>query len=129
VHPPPERLLEPLKTTEVLVPNLSLSSDIQPRILSSQLAAASAALSDALKQPDHRAEAVEQACEALEAFEILERGPTSFNVPRKIREKVHASLEALRAGRLELAHASLLRADGAFQECLTGETTRRRWTH
>jgi hypothetical protein len=112
------------------VPSLSTSSDIQPRILSSQLAAASAALSDALRQPDHRAEAVEEACEALEAFEILQRGPTSFNVPRKIREKVHASLEALREGRLELALASLHRADGAFRECLSGEPAlRRRWSH
>ena len=111
------------------MPSLRTSSDLQPRILFSQLAAASAALTDALREPDHRAESVEEACEALEAFEILERGPTSFNVPRQVRDEVHASLEMLREGRLEMAHASLTRAGGAFRELLTDTEIPRRWAH
>ena len=111
------------------MPSVRTSSDLQPRILYSQLAAASAALAEALQQSDHRAESVQDACQALEAFEILERGPSSFNVPRKIRDKVHASLEALREGRLELAHASLSRAGGAFQQHLSQADRPRRWAH
>lgn len=61
------------------------------------------ALADALAMEQHRGENVEEACRALEAFELLERGPSAFNVPHRIREKVHASLEALREGRLKLA--------------------------
>ena len=44
-------------------------------------------------------------------FELLERGPTTFfNVLRDVRDKVRASIDALREGHLELAHASLSRA-------------------
>lgn len=108
------------------MPNLWTASDPQPRILLSQLTAASAALTEALQRPDGRQRSVDEAREALETFEILERGPTSFNVPRKVRDRVHASLEALREGRLELAHASLARAGGAFQEMLGTDRTPRR---
>src|SRR5262245_18401440 len=115
------RFLAPIalhQAAEVPVPSLWTSSDAQTRILVSQLSAASAALIDALEQPDHRQECVEEAREALETFEILERGTSTFIFPRKVRDRVHASLEALREGRLELAHASLTRAGGAFQELL-----------
>ena len=111
-------------------PNLRSSSyDLQPRILFSQLTAASVALSDALEREEDRRENVDEARRHLEAFELLERGPSSFNVPHQIRDKVRASLEALREGRLELAHASLSRAGLAFQKHLTQAHRMRRWTH
>jgi hypothetical protein len=114
----------------VQTPNLRSSSyDLQPRILFSQLTAASAALSDALENDQDRWENVEEARRHLEAFELLERGPSAFNVPHQIRAKVHASLEALGEGRLELAHASLSRAGLAFQKHLTQGDRARRWTH
>jgi hypothetical protein len=114
----------------VQTPNLRSSSyDLQPRILFSQLTAASVALSDALESDQDRWENVEEARRHLEAFELLERGPSAFNVPHRIREKVHASLEALSEGRLELAHASLSRAGLAFQKHLTQGERARRWTH
>ena len=111
-------------------PNLRSSSyDLQSRILFSQLTAASVALSDALENTEDRRENVEEARRHLEAFELLERGPSAFNVPHQIRAKVHASLEALREGRLELAHASLSRAGLAFQKHLVHGDRVRRWTH
>ena len=111
-------------------PNLRSSSyDLQPRILFSQLTAASVALADALDNEQDRRENVEEARRHLEAFELLERGPSAFNVPHQIREKVHASLEALHEGRLELAHAALSRAGLAFQKHLTQGDRVRRWTH
>ena len=111
-------------------PNLRSSShDLQPRILFSQLTAASVALSDALESERDRRENVEEARRHLEAFELLERGPTGFNVPREVRERVRASLDALREGRLELAHASLSRAGGAFQRLVVQDDRARRWTH
>jgi hypothetical protein len=114
----------------VQTPNLRPASyDLQPRILFSQLTAASVALSDALASEQDRHENVDEARRHLEAFELLERGPSSFNVPHQIRAKVHASLDALRDGRLELAHASLTRAALAFQKHLTHGERARRWTH
>ena len=111
-------------------PNLRSSSyDLQPRILGSQLTAASVALADALEHEECRLENVDEACRHLEAFELLERGPSAFNVPHQIRAKVHASLEAIREGRLELAHASLARAGMAFHKHLTQTDRVRRWTH
>lgn len=111
-------------------PNLRSSSyDLQPRILFSQLTAASVALSDALASEEYRGENLDEARRHLEAFELLERGPSAFNVPHQIREKVHSSLELLREGRLELAHASLSRAGLAFQKHLTQTDRVRRWTH
>ena len=111
------------------MPSLRQSQDLQPRILFSQLTSASIALAHALAMDDRRGENVEEACRALEAFELLERGPSSFNAPHRIRERVHASLESLREGRLELAHASLVRAGGAFQQHLGQVDRPRRWTH
>jgi hypothetical protein len=114
----------------VPTPNLrSTSYDLQPRILISQLTAASVALSDALDNEQDRRENVEEARRHLEAFELLERGPSAFNVPHQIREKIHASLEALDEGRLELAHAALSRAGLAFQKHLTQGDRGRRWAH
>jgi hypothetical protein len=114
----------------VQTPNLrSSSSDLQPRILFSQLTAAAAALSDALESEADRLENIEEARRHLEWFELLERGAGAFNVPHKIREKVHASLEALDEGRLELAHAALSRAGLAFQKHITQGNQVRRWTH
>ena len=111
------------------MPSLRTSQDLQPKILFSQLTAASVALSDALAMEEHRVENIEEACRALEAFELLERGPSAFNVPHRIRERVRDSLNDLRAGRLELAHAALSRAGGAFQQHLTAVDRPRRWTH
>jgi hypothetical protein len=114
----------------VQTPNLRTTShDLQPRILFSQLTAAAFALSGALESEQDRRENVEEARRHLEAFELLERGPSSFNVPHRIREKVHASIEALDAGRLELAHAALSRAELAFQKHLTQADRVRRWAH
>lgn len=107
----------------------SSSDDLQPRILISQLTAASVALGDALERSESQRENIEEALRHLEAFELLERGPSAFNVPHQIREKVRASLEAIREGRLELAHASLSRAGLAFQKHLTQSDRVRRWTH
>ena len=104
-------------------------SDPQARILLYQLTSASFALSDALAREDRRDQQVEEACHALEVFELLERGPTTFNVPRDVRDKVRASLDALREGHLELAHASLSRAGGAFQRHLIQADRPRRWSH
>lgn len=87
------------------------------------------ALSDALASDEYRGENVDEARRHLEAFELLERGPSSFNVPHRIREQVHASLEALYEGRLEMAHSSLSRAGLAFQKHLTQGDRVRRWTH
>ena len=107
----------------------SSSYELQPRILFSQLTAASVALSDALEIDEDRHANIDEARRHLEAFELLERGPSAFNVPHQIRAKVHASLEALREGRLELAHASLSRAALGFQKHLTQTDRARRWTH
>jgi len=114
----------------VQTPNPRLASfDLQPRILFSQLSAASGALSQALASEADRRQNVEEARLHLEAFELLERGPSSFNVPHQIRARVHASLEDLREGRLELAHAALSRAGLAFHRHLTQGNGVRRQTH
>ena len=73
-------------------------SDPQTRILLYELTSASFALSDALTREDSRDEQIAEACQVLEAFELLERGPTTFNVSRDVREKVRAS-QALGEGR------------------------------
>ena len=103
-------------------------SDPQVCILLYELTSASFALSDALTREDSRDEQIAEACQALEAFELLELGPTTFNVPRDVREKVRASLEALREGRAR-AGASLSRAGGAFQRHLIAADRPRRWSH
>ena len=105
--------------------SIRISYDPQARLLSQELATAAFALAHALETREQ--EAIEQACEALEAFELIERGPSEFNVPHGVREKVHTSLELIREGKLELAHASLRRAGGAFRDHL--DRRPRRWAH
>jgi hypothetical protein len=82
----------------VQTPNLrSTSHDLQPRILFSQLTAAVFALSGALESEQDRSENVEEARRHLEAFELLERGPSSFNVPiRSARRCTRASRPSTR---------------------------------
>ena len=98
-RPPPHAT----RPTEGSLQSSHSFSDPQARILLYELTSASFALSDALTREDSRDEQIAEACQALEAFELLERGPTTFNVPRDVREKVRASLEgpcarAARAG-------------------------------
>jgi hypothetical protein len=111
------------------MPSIRTSEDPQARLLSQELATATFALSNALRLLDHRQESIEQALEALEAFELIERGPSEFNVPHGVRAKVRTSLELLREGKLELAHASLSRAGGAFQDHLIRNDRSPRWRH
>jgi hypothetical protein len=111
------------------VPSVRTFHDPQARLLSQELSTATFALANALRLREHRAESIEHACEALEAFELIERGPSEFNVPHGVREKVRTSLELLREGKLELAHALLGRADGAFQDHLIRSDRPRRWAH
>ena len=88
-RPPPHAT----RPTEDSLQSSHSFSDPQARILLYELTSASFALSDALTREDSRDEQIAEACQALEAFELLERGPTTFNVPRDVREKVRASLE------------------------------------
>ena len=111
------------------MPSIRTSHDPQARLLSQELSTATFALANALRLRHHRRESIEQAREALEAFELLERGPSEFNVPHGVREKVRTSLELLSEGKLELAHASLSRAGGAFQDHLIRSDRPRRWRH
>jgi hypothetical protein len=111
------------------VPSVRTSHDPQARLLSQELSTATFALANALRLRDHRQESIEQACEALEAFELIERGPSDFNVPHKVRENVRSSLELLREGKVELALALLGRAGGAFQDHLLRAGSSRRWRH
>ena len=102
------------------------SADPQARLLTQELSTASSALLNALKSRDHREESLELAREALEAFELLDQGPSEFTVPKVVRDRVRASLELLSEGRIELAHATLRRAGGAFQDHVVRP---RRWRH
>lgn len=108
---------------------IRISHDPQARLLSQELSTAAFALAHALETREHREESIVQACEALEAFELIERGPSEFNVPHGVREKIRTSLELLREGKLELAHASLSRAGAGFRNHLVGADRPRRWAH
>ena len=111
------------------MPIVRTLEDPQARLLSQELSTATFALANALRLRDHREESIEQALEALETFEFIESGPSEFNVPHGVRAKVRTSLELLREGKLELAHASLSRAGGAFQDHLIRADRPPRWRH
>jgi hypothetical protein len=87
------------------MPSVRTSDDPQARLLSQELSTATFALSNALRLRDHRQESIEQALEALETFEFIERGPSEFHVPHGVRAKVRTSLVLVILGILEVCNA------------------------
>jgi len=96
------------------------------RTLSHELSSASFALDAALRSEDAREDRVRDAREALEAFQLVERTPDQFAVPRKVRRRVEWALTELERGNLELADSDVRWAGGIFEKAVV-EYYRRRY--
>jgi len=88
------------------------------RTLFNELSSASFALDAALQSSETREERVQEAREALEAFQLLERTPGPFTVPRKVRRRVEWALSELEGGKLELADSDVRWAGGLFEKAV-----------
>jgi len=88
------------------------------RTLVHELSSASFSLGAALASDETREERVREAREALEAFQLLERTPNPFVVPRRVRRRVEWALAQLERGNLELADADVRWAGGVFAKAM-----------
>ena len=88
------------------------------RTLLHELSSATNALDAAFRSVVDREDRVQEARAALEAFQLLERTPGPFTVPRKVSRRVAWALSELDGGKLELADSDIrwaghvLRKDG-----------------
>jgi hypothetical protein len=96
------------------------------RTLSHELSSATVALDAALRSDVAREERIREARAALETFQLVERTPDHFAVPRKVRRRVEWALSELERGNLELADADLRWAGGIFEKAVV-EYYRRRY--
>ena len=99
------------------------SAGLTARTLFQQLVRASAALDQALEAVADAPEALQEAREALDAFELLERSATDLVVPREIRRRLREAVHYLETDHLELARADVGRAGSAFERYLLGRPT------
>jgi hypothetical protein len=96
------------------------SSGPTGRTLLHQLVRASAALDAALDATGDDPAALQEAREALEAFDLLERGATDVLVPREIRRRIREAAHYIDTDHIELARADVGRAGGELERFLQG---------
>lgn len=85
------------------------------RTLLNELASATNALDAAFRSEVDREDRVREARAALEAFQLLERTPGPFTVPRKVSRRVAWALSELDGGKLELADSDIRWAGDVFE--------------
>lgn len=88
------------------------------RTLLHELSSASNALDAAFKSEEDREDRVQEARAALEAFQLLERTPGPFTVPRKVSRRVAWAISELDVGKLELADSDIRWAGDVFEKSL-----------
>lgn len=86
------------------------------RTLLHELSSATNALDAAFRSEVDREDRVQEARAALEAFQLLERTPGPFTVPRKVSRRVAWALSELEVGKLELADSDIRWAGDVFEK-------------
>src|SRR5687768_602187 len=92
------------------------TEDSSLRTLLHELSSASNALDAAFRSAVDREDRVQEARAALEAFQLLERTPGPFSVPRKVSRRVAWALSELDGGKLELADSDIRWAGDVFEK-------------
>ena len=96
------------------------AAGLTARTLLQQLLRASAALDAALATAGDDSEALQEAREALEAFDLLERTATDVLVPRRVRRCLREAAHYIETDHIELARADVGRAGGELERHLLG---------
>lgn len=101
-----------------------VASPVTLRTLFQQIVRAGSALDSALESFGTDPEALQEATEALDAFELLERTSVDVVVPREVRHHVKQAAHHLSTEHLELARAEVARAGNEFERRLLGRSAR-----